>query len=68
MKQSKEQWMKWARLARRDPGELWMDESIDAYTLVRLDRMDITLDMIRVAEHPELENPWIRRLPEEPVV
>ncbi len=68
MKQSKEQRRKWARLARIDPGELWMDESVDAYTLVRLDRMSVTRELVDRAERPELENPWIRRLPEEPVV
>ena len=59
---------RWARLARQDPGELWMDASIDPYVLVRIDRLEIAPELVRLAEYPELANRWIHQLPEVPEV
>ena len=45
------------------PSELWNDDDIHPYVLVRRDRLDITSEMVERAEHPELENFWLSRLP-----
>ena len=45
------------------PSDLWNDESVHPYDLVKRDRLDITADIVERAEHPELENFWLSRLP-----
>jgi len=47
-----------------DPEELWLDQSIEPEELVRIDPLDITSDMVEVAEHPELADGLLRGLPE----
>ena len=44
------------------PSDLWNDESVHAYALVRRDRLDITSDIVERAEQPELHNFWLGRL------
>ena len=68
MKRTTTRRQRWTRLARQDPGELWMDESINPDVLVRIDRLEVSPEMVRVAEHPELANPWINQLPRVPEV
>ena len=51
------------KLASMAPDELWMDDTIPAYILVRIDPLDITSDIVERAEHPEFENLVLARLP-----
>ena len=48
----------------RHPEELWQYTDIDPIELVLLDPLNITDEMVELAEHPELENPVIRALPD----
>jgi len=45
------------------PAELWLDTSIEPEQLIELDPLDITHQMVELAEHPELADPLIRDLP-----
>ena len=45
------------------PEELWLDPDIEAEELINLDPLDITDEIVELAEHPELADPIIRALP-----
>ena len=45
------------------PAELWNEDTAHPFALVRRDRLEITGEMVEQAEHPELKNFWIGRLP-----
>lgn len=47
-----------------DPEALWLDQDIDPDDFVRLDPLDITIDMVEQVEHPELADFVLRRLPD----
>jgi hypothetical protein len=55
-------------LVLSDPGELWLDLSVSPEELVRLDPLDISAEMVELAERPELEDWVLRRLPDGPAV
>lgn len=46
-----------------DPEELWLDQDIAPEELIRLDPLDITYEMAKLAERPELADPILRKLP-----
>ena len=48
---------------RIDPEELWLDQDIEPEELIRLDPLDITDQMVELAEHPELIDPVLLHLP-----
>ena len=48
----------------RYPEELWLDPDIEPEDLVRFDPLDITDEIVELAEHPELANPIIKALPD----
>ena len=48
---------------RPDPHDLWMDLSVPPETLVRIDPLDITTEMVERAEQPELDDYVLMRLP-----
>ena len=47
---------------RGAPSDLWQNDDIHAYAIVRRDRLDVTREMLNKAEHPELQNYWLSRL------
>lgn len=49
--------------APKDCEELWLDLSIEPEQLIRLDPLDITREMVAQAEHLELTDFFLRRLP-----
>ena len=48
---------------RVDPESLWLDLDVAPEDLIRLDPLDITGDMVDVAEQPELADRTLRCLP-----
>jgi hypothetical protein len=48
--------------ARRDPEELWLDQSVQPEELVRLDPLEVTAAMEEQAEQPELTDFVLQRL------
>ncbi len=46
-----------------DPGELWLDQDIEPEQLVKLDPLEITDEIVRLAKFPELADPLIAFLP-----
>jgi hypothetical protein len=53
-----------ANQVRLDPEELWLDQDITPEALIELDPLDISRLMVELAEHPELANPVLRKLPQ----
>jgi len=49
--------------ATEHPEDLWLDPDIEPGDLIRLDRLAITEDIVEQAEHPELANPYLHKLP-----
>ena len=45
-----------------DPEELWLDQDIAPEELIELDPLDITCEMVMLAERPELADPILREL------
>lgn len=45
-----------------DPEELWLDQDISPEELIQLDPLDITSEMIELAENPELSDPNLSEL------
>lgn len=48
-----------------DTNELWLDLDVKGEALIQLDPLDITADMVKMAEQPELGNFAIHSLPEQ---
>jgi len=48
----------------RDPEDLWLDQEVPPEDLIRLDPLDISLEMVEQAERPEEADPVLRSLPE----
>ena len=48
-----------------DTNELWLDPDVSGEELVQLDPLDITADMVKMAEQPELTDFAIHGLPEQ---
>ncbi len=48
----------------RHPEEIWLDADMEPEDLVRLDPLDVTDEIVELAEHPELADPIIRALPD----
>jgi|GEM_PF-6983349 len=48
----------------RHPEELWLDPDVEPEDLIHLDPLDITDEIVELAEHPELGHPIIRALPD----
>lgn len=48
----------------RDPEDLWLDQEVPPEDLIRLDPLDISLEMVEQAEGPEEADPVLRSLPE----
>ena len=46
-----------------DTEELWLDQDTTAEELLELDSMEITEEIIDLAEHPELADPIMAALP-----
>ena len=46
-----------------DPEEIWLDQDVSPEELIRLDPMQITEEIIEMAEHPELADPVIAEIP-----
>ena len=49
---------------RMDFNELWLDPDISGEYLVAIDPLDITIEMVEAAEHPEYANLDLYRVPE----
>jgi len=48
-----------------DPEELWLDQDISVEELIERDPLEITREMLEVADHPELADPILAALPAE---
>ena len=43
-----------------DPEDLWMDQEVAPEVLVEIDPLDVTREMVKLAEQPELADPvWM---------
>ena len=47
-----------------DVEKLWLDQTTTEEELLDLDPMEVTQEVVELAEHPELADPVIRALPD----